>query len=395
MSEQHIVSLDEYADLITGYPFKSSEYTDDPSGIRLLRGDNVVQGKLRWDGAKRWPKQLAPQHKEFELSLDDVVLAMDRPWIEAGLKYAAIREADLPTLLVQRVARLRAKPGLDQTFLRYLVGSRQFTEHVLAVQTGTAVPHISPTQIREFRFKYLPLAVQQGIGDFLDVLDNSLDLNDRILALCEETLQACFDLVARDSPIGCFGDLLTPYRQKIGNTESVQVLSAVSSGELVPSDTFFNKRVYSESTHNYLQVPLWGVAYNPSRVNIGSIGMNYFANAGAVSPVYVVLRASEESAWWVRQELRSPSVKADIEILSSGSVRQNLSQEDFLSIDVRVPSPTIARMYEKLRGPIWKLRESVLREQLCLSSLREALLPRLLDGDVTVRRARDRAAEPA
>jgi type I restriction enzyme S subunit len=42
-------------------------------------------------------------------SKDDVVLAMDRPWIEAGLKFAYLSQDDLPCLLVQRVSRLRAR----------------------------------------------------------------------------------------------------------------------------------------------------------------------------------------------------------------------------------------------------------------------------------------------
>ena len=40
--------------LLTGFAFKSKGYTDSPHGIRLLRGDNVVQDAFRWEGVKRW-----------------------------------------------------------------------------------------------------------------------------------------------------------------------------------------------------------------------------------------------------------------------------------------------------------------------------------------------------
>jgi type I restriction enzyme S subunit len=43
--------LGVHIDLLTGYPFKSSEYSKDGLGIRLLRGDNVIQGLIRWDDA--------------------------------------------------------------------------------------------------------------------------------------------------------------------------------------------------------------------------------------------------------------------------------------------------------------------------------------------------------
>lgn len=104
--------LGEHVDIQTGFPFKSQSYVDDPSGIPLLRGDNIIQGRLRWDGVKRWPKAEHRQYGKYALQANDVVLAMDRPWIEAGLKYAWITERDLPCLLVQRVSRLRGANGL-------------------------------------------------------------------------------------------------------------------------------------------------------------------------------------------------------------------------------------------------------------------------------------------
>src|SRR5262249_46232596 len=114
--------LGDEVDLLTGYPFQSKDYTTAIDGIRLLRGDNVVQGRFRWDGVKLWPGSRTSEVAAYQLHKGDVVLAMDRPWIEAGLKYAAVGEDDLPCLLVQRVARLRAGARLDKGFLRYLIG---------------------------------------------------------------------------------------------------------------------------------------------------------------------------------------------------------------------------------------------------------------------------------
>ena len=111
-------------DLLPGFPFKSSKYTDKFSAVRLLRGDNVVQGRLRWENVKRWDLLHLEEIKDYYLQTGDVVLAMDRPWIEAGLKYAAMQDDDLPCLLVQRVSRLRAKDNLDQRFLKYIIGSQ-------------------------------------------------------------------------------------------------------------------------------------------------------------------------------------------------------------------------------------------------------------------------------
>src|SRR4051812_23556669 len=119
--EWPLVRLGDVADLATGFPFSSERYIEDINAPRLLRGDNIVQGALRWDGVKRWPQNGTDDYADFWLREGDVVLAMDRPWIESGLKYASVRRSDLPSLLVQRVARLRGKERLDTHFLKYIV----------------------------------------------------------------------------------------------------------------------------------------------------------------------------------------------------------------------------------------------------------------------------------
>ena len=151
-----------------------------------------MQGNLRWDAVQRWPQTLTTNLDAYWLREGDVILAMDRPWIEAGLKYAAICAADLPSLLVQRVARLRGRGTLLTPYLRYVIGSREFTNHVLAVQTGTSVPHISPSQIREFTFALPPEDEQQRIVSVLGALDDKIELNRASNATLEEMARSLF-----------------------------------------------------------------------------------------------------------------------------------------------------------------------------------------------------------
>jgi type I restriction enzyme, S subunit len=104
--------LGDHIDLLTGFAFKSRGYTEDASDIRLIRGDNIVQGDFRWDGVKRWPINDRDTYFKYELSRDDVLIAMDRTWVSAGIKFAIVDDDALPSLLVQRVARLRAKRSI-------------------------------------------------------------------------------------------------------------------------------------------------------------------------------------------------------------------------------------------------------------------------------------------
>jgi type I restriction enzyme, S subunit len=211
VSEWPETTLGREVDLLTGFPFKSERYTNAADGIRLVRGDNIVQGALRWDGVKTWPAEERDEYAVFELQAGDVVLAMDRPWIEAGLKYAAISRYDLPCLLVQRTARLRGGPDLDSGFLRYLIGSQEFTQHVHSITTGTAVPHISGKGIREFSFARPPLVEQQAVARILGTLDDKIELNQRM----NETLEA----MARVLFKSWFVDF-DPVRAKVEGKES-------------------------------------------------------------------------------------------------------------------------------------------------------------------------------
>ena len=190
--EWESVQLGEIVDLLAGFPFKSDRYVNYPKAPRLLRGDNIVQGTLRWDGAKRWPQEATDNLTPYWLREGDVVIAMDRPWIEAGLKFSSIRETDLPALLVQRVARLRGSGRLDTRFLNYVISCRDFTEYVLSVQTGTAVPHISAQQIKEFEFPLPPLSEQRAIAHVLGTLDDKIELNRRMNETLEAMARALF-----------------------------------------------------------------------------------------------------------------------------------------------------------------------------------------------------------
>jgi type I restriction enzyme S subunit len=171
------------SDLLAGFAFKSKEFSDGPEDIRLLRGDNIGQGCLRWNSARRWPADRAAEVTRYALAPDDVVLAMDRPWIEAGLKFARVLPSDLPALLVQRVCRLRGhSKALDQRYLAAIIGSPTFERYVQLVTTGSAVPHISGSDIAQFAFDLPPLSEQASIVAVLGALDDKIESNGWVAA---------------------------------------------------------------------------------------------------------------------------------------------------------------------------------------------------------------------
>lgn len=137
--------LGDYCDMETGYAFKSEAFQD--TGIKLCRGANVLPGEIDWSDVKYWSND-AQIAERYVLREGDVVLAMDRPWISSGLKVARVSKSDLPSYLVQRVARLRGAKGLSNEFIYFCIKHPSFTKHCKPKITETTVPHISPLDIR-------------------------------------------------------------------------------------------------------------------------------------------------------------------------------------------------------------------------------------------------------
>jgi len=161
VENSHLVKVADVADMQSGYAFKSGDYSEDTNDIPLLRGDNIAPNCIDLSSAKRLPVTLAREYERFELQKDDVILAMDRPYISTGLRLAKIKESHLPCLLVQRVMRLRAKSQLNPDFLHLAMETPRFLEHILGNQTGLGVPHISGKTIGSFEFE-MPSLEQQA-----------------------------------------------------------------------------------------------------------------------------------------------------------------------------------------------------------------------------------------
>lgn len=165
-------SLENEIELVTGFAFKSKGYSEDQDAILLLRGDNIMQGQLRLEDVKRWRKSEYDIYKKYQLRENDIVLAMDRPWVKAGLKCAKISKKNLPALLLQRTACLRNKSEIDNSFLYYLIKSSGFKNYLIACQTGIGVPHISGQQILGFMFRKPTFKKQEAAVQKLDTLSS-------------------------------------------------------------------------------------------------------------------------------------------------------------------------------------------------------------------------------
>ena len=164
-----------------GFAFKSAEFVS-TGGVRLLRGDNIEPGRLRWTDARYWPLERSAEFAELMLAIGEIIIAMDRPVISSGLKVARVHQTDLPSLLVQRVARIKEQLGICTDFVYAAINQNRFVNHCLGHQTGTQLPHISEAQIRSYPIPLCSLAEQVQISAELDAKLSEADQLDQTLA---------------------------------------------------------------------------------------------------------------------------------------------------------------------------------------------------------------------
>jgi type I restriction enzyme S subunit len=188
MSELSRVKLSDVATVSTGFAFKGNGYSDE--GIRVVRGENVSLGELRWDTIKCWNQPFS-QIEKYSLSDGDIVIGMDGSRV--GRNRAQIKKSDLPLLLAQRVARVNAKEGYCQDLIAYIIKSSIFEQYVTRVHTGTSIPHISQKQIEDFSFDIITdYTTQTAIAEILSSLDDKIELNNKINQELENLAQTLF-----------------------------------------------------------------------------------------------------------------------------------------------------------------------------------------------------------
>lgn len=165
------IELGEKIELLSGYPFDGPDISQDSSGIPLLRGINVTEGRIRHNPEiDRYYTGSTEGLEKFRLQVNDLVIGMDGS--KVGKNSALVSGVDAGALLIQRVARLRAKKASLIQFIFQRIHSPSFHAYVDRINTSSGIPHISAKQIKEFCICFPSEDEQKRIADCLTSLDN-------------------------------------------------------------------------------------------------------------------------------------------------------------------------------------------------------------------------------
>ena len=293
---------------------------------------------------------------------------------------------------------------VNPRIMKYYTHSKPYFDWVNSFDTGATRGNINAKTYGDMEIELPSRKVQDKIVSILSSLDRKIELNNKINADLEEMAQAIFKnwfvdfepfkdgkfvdselgMIPEGWKVGTLGDITKNKSAKVKERNDVKVLSPVTTGELVLSEEYFTKQVFSSSIAKYKIVNKGDFAYNPARVNIGSLGRNEFDFDGCVSPVYVVFSVLDGYENYFDLFRKTDFFKDSVASLAIGGVRQSLSYDDLSSIEVIIPSENAVEEFNNLYNQMKKTIKANKLENSRLSLLRDTLLPRLMSGELEV-----------
>ena len=396
------VRLGDVCNIITGFPFPGKKYSKE--GIRVVRGDNVTIGNLRWDTEKdkRWNEPF-DKTEYYSLQANDIVIGMDGSRV--GKNKARIKEEDLPLLLAQRVACVRHNELAEQDYLYYNIFSKKFIDYVNSIHTGSAIPHISQKQIEDYKILLPNLETQRRIASILSSLDRKIELNNKINADLEEMAQAIFknwfvdfepfkDGKFVDSELG-----MIPEGWKVGRlTEIASYMNGLAMQKFPPEN--------NEDSLPVLKIKELGQGFcgtdsdrcscnikDECKIHNGDVIFSWSGtllvdvwcggDCGLNQHLFKVT-SKDYPKWfyyyWTKHHLQEFIHIAKDKAVTMGHIKRGHLEEAMVAI----PDNDSMEKAHELFEPILSKMISLRLENSRLSTLRDTLLPRLMSGELEV-----------
>jgi|AutmiccommuBRH23_1029490.scaffolds.fasta_scaffold03290_8 type I restriction enzyme, S subunit len=255
---------------------------------------------------------------------------------------------DLPVVLCNRpvtfnqdIKALVAKKGVDSEYLAFALIARKsdILRHVDSAGHGTG--RLDTDLLKSTPLPLPPLPEQRKIAEILRTWDEAIEKLTALRTAKEKRLHSLrekltyFDAQGEPVRLGDVSEEVTK-RNGGGLLGREMVMGVTNSRGIVP----MREQTIAEDISRYKVVPPQAFAYNPMRINVGSIAMNEAEEPILVSPDYVVFACLQgrlspdfldhlrNTKWWSHY----------INSGGSGSVRQRTYYADLAAMKVPLPN---------------------------------------------------------
>lgn len=316
----------------------------------------------------------------------------------APIGYIAIANKELCTN--QGFKSIVPNEKIDYLFLYYLLKYNK--SNIENIGSGTTFKEISATVMKNFEVK-IPKSKneQRKIASILDLIDNKIELNNKINNNLEQQAQALFKAWFVDFELfnktklsdwtyGTIQDLASEI--VCGKTPSTKKKEYY--GEDIPFITIpdMHNSVYTVKTERSLS--LLGADSQPTKMlPKNSVCVSCIGTAGLVTLVSTPSQTNQQINSIIPKKNVSPyfvyllmKTKSD-EINKygqSGSTIVNLNKTQFAKLECIIPSTESLNEFNDLLEPLFNKILINMKENIVLSDLRDTLLPKLMSGELDV-----------
>lgn len=237
---------------------------------------------------------------------------------------------------------LRARPYNDlvhREYHQYCYSEPLMRQEIIKRSSMTTRALTSGPMLSQVAINLPSQREQSKIAEILMKWDEAIELQEEFLHTLEikrmAILQSFFSKEKCSNWIK-----LSDYVKEVSNRNNIDcqnVKSVSNKNGFINQSSQFSKQVASEDVSKYKVVTKDCVAYNPSRINVGSIAIYNEDTPGIVSPMYVVFKCVNMDPRFLLLLLETARGKYEVKSYLSGSVRDSLAFEDLKSIELAVP----------------------------------------------------------
>ena len=216
---------------------------------------------------------------------------------------------------------------------------------------GTKQQNLSYDILEKFRIVYPKTKEQEKLNKLISLLDERISTQNKIIEDLKKLKSAIIEMEYSHMTknISHIGDFIEQTSKRNKDKTIHNVLSVNNrQGFIQQSEQFENRNVASDDTSNYKIVEKDDFAFNPARINVGSIARLTLFERGIVSPMYICFRTRDGLLpEYLDYYFESKPFFTEIQKRLEGSVRQCLSFDGLCNIPFCVPSVEIQRQIGK------------------------------------------------
>ena len=254
--------------------------------------------------------------------------------------------------------------------------------------SGSGVPTLNRNDVHVSKIAIPPIEEQERICNVLQLWDTAIakqtalieKLTLRKRGLMQQLLTGKKRLKGFEG--GSFrrlGNYISECNRR--NNGCNRVLSVTNTRGFILQEEQFDKIVASNDTSNYKVVRRGEFAYNPSRVNVGSLAMLKEYDEGILSPMYIVFKANENiDTTYLLQCLQSWWFRGHIPAYTQGSVRDSLSFDGLCSMKFYIPTLQEQKAISSILERADKENEIQKQKLAALQEQKKGLMQVLLTG---------------